>query len=327
MTCARLRRACERAAAASGWQAPLVLSTTPDDAGSGLTRRALEVGADLVIAAGGDGTVRACAEVLAGTGVPLAIVPAGSANLTATALGLPSRAEAALRVAFGGRDRQIDLARRRRHDVRRDGGHRARRRRSRRDPERGEATGRLVGVRGGGGQSAAAARRPRSPIRLDGGQPMIRRARSVTVGNSGALPGGFQIMPAARLDDGLLDVVVLAPAGLLGWASVGYRVLVRSRRDDSQLERYRAAAVEIHADADLPRQVDGEIIAPAPVADRDGAAGRAAGPGPPLAAGLRRGPTLKSRPHQDSPADGPASAGDQSGSLISNPTPAPQALR
>lgn len=106
----RLCRACERATVASGWRAPLVLSTTPAEAGSGLTRHALAAGADLVIVAGGDGTVRACAEVLAGTGVPLAIVPSGSANLTANALGVPLRPDAALRVAFGGRDRQIDLA-------------------------------------------------------------------------------------------------------------------------------------------------------------------------------------------------------------------------
>jgi len=82
------------------------------------------------------------------------------------------------------------------------------------------------------------------------------------VGNSGALPGGFRIMPDARLDDGLLDVVILAPSGLLGWAQVGLRVLARSRHDDFYLERHRARHVEIHADTDLLRQVDGELITP-----------------------------------------------------------------
>ena len=257
----RLCRACERATVASGWRAPLVLSTTPHDAGSGLTRQALAAGADLVIVAGGDGTVRACAEVLAGTGVPLAIVPAGSANLTAKALGVPLRVPAAVRVAFGGRDRQIDLA---------------------------LADGMTFAAMAGIGldaavvgatpdtakrltgwpayAAAAASQLMGKPatftVRLDGGEPMIRPARSVTVGNSGALPGGFLVMPGARLDDGLLDVLVLAPAGPLGWAAVGYRVLIRSRRDNLQLERYRARSIEICADADLPRQVDGEIIAP-----------------------------------------------------------------
>ena len=74
-----------------------------------LTRRAVAAGASLVFAAGGDGTVRACAEALAGTGVPLAIVPLGTANLTARALGVPSRAGRAVEAGFGGRDHAIDL--------------------------------------------------------------------------------------------------------------------------------------------------------------------------------------------------------------------------
>jgi diacylglycerol kinase family enzyme len=257
----RLGSLCEHAAAAGGWRPPLVLATTRGDAGSAQTRRALEVGADLVIAAGGDGTVRACAEVLAGNAVPLAIVPVGSANLTATALGLPAHAEAALRVAFEGRERSIDL---------------------------GVADGRIFAAMAGigldaavvgatstvlkrlGGWAAYAAAaagqvlraRTTFTIRLDDGDCLIRRAHSVTVGNSGALPGGFAIMPAARLDDGLLDVVILAPTYPLDWANVGYRVLVRSGRDDARLERYQARAVEISAVAELPRQVDGEMIAP-----------------------------------------------------------------
>jgi len=255
----RLRRACAQGAARSGWRPPLVLSTTPGDPGSAQTRRALEVGAGLVIAVGGDGTVRACAEVLAGTPVPLAIVPVGSANLIANALGLPVRPVAALRVAFGGRERQIDL---------------------------GVADGftfaamagigldaAVVGATSSGlkrlagwvGYAATATRqvlRPRATftVRLDGGDRLIRRAHSVTVGNSGALPGGFVIMPAARLDDGLLDVVILAPADPLAWANVGYRVLTGSRRDDAWMERFQARTVEISAETVLPRQVDGEMI-------------------------------------------------------------------
>jgi len=258
----RLNRVCQQAAVASGWRPPVELTTTPADAGSAQTRRALEIGADLVIAAGGDGTVRACAEVLAGTGVPLAIVPAGSANLTATALGLPARAESALRVAFRGRERRIDLAVA-------DGMTFAAMAGIGLDAAVvGATSGALKRVAGWAAYAAAATgqvlRRPAAfSVRLDGGDVMIRQAQSVTVGNSGALPGGFVIMPAARLDDGLLDVLILAPAGPLGWANVGYRVLIRSHRDDSQLERYRARTVEISAAADLPRQVDGEMITPA----------------------------------------------------------------
>ncbi len=262
---ARLRDAGQRVAAAAGWQSPLLLTTTPDDPGTGQANRAVEAGAALVVVVGGDGTVRACAQALAGSSVPLAIVPGGSANLTARALGLPGRLVPALEVAFRGQDRRIDL---------------------------GSADGAafaamagigldaavIAGTRGvakrlvGWPAYAAAAtgqllRRPVTfAIRLDGGEPLTRLARCVTVGNSGALPGGFPIMPDARLDDGRLDVVVLAPSGPLGWTDVGYRVALGSRRDDGQLERFRAYTVEIRAvdaAAGLPRQLDGELIEPA----------------------------------------------------------------
>jgi diacylglycerol kinase family enzyme len=99
-------------------------------------------------------------------------------------------------------------------------------------------------------------------VRLDGGEPMSRRARCVVVGNAGLLPGGFVLLPAARLDDGRLDVGILAPSGILGWPRVAARVLTRSCRQDRPLERFQARHVEISARTDLPREIDGEIIAP-----------------------------------------------------------------
>jgi undecaprenyl-diphosphatase len=231
-----------------------------------LTRRALSAGASLVFAAGGDGTVGACADALACTGVPLAIVPLGTANLTARALGVPPRPERAIEAGFGGRDRRIDLAR-------------------------------LDGVVPGGISFAAMAgigldaavvgaahrhvkRRlgwagyalsgvthvwlpPRDfTVRLDDAEPLRRRARCVVVGNVGLLPGGFTLLPGARLDDGLLDVGILAPAGPLGWVRVAGRIVARGGREDRQLERFEARRIRISAGTDLPRQVDGEVIAP-----------------------------------------------------------------
>jgi diacylglycerol kinase (ATP) len=258
---ARLRERSGAAAAAAGWAPPLLLTTSRQDAGEGAARRALEVGATVVAAVGGDGTVRACAQTLAGGDVPLAIIPAGSANLTATALGIPVKASAALPLVFTGRDRPIDLA---------------------------TADGQLFAAMAGMGVDAAVVgatpdlvkrvagwpayaiaalgqllRRPaRFTVRLDGGLPFVRSGCSVAVGNSGALPGGLPIMPAAQLDDGLLDVAILTPAGPFGWLAIGHRVLTRSHRDDRHLERFRARQVEIRSDLELPRQLDGEIIKP-----------------------------------------------------------------
>jgi diacylglycerol kinase family enzyme len=86
----------------------------------------------------------------------------------------------------------------------------------------------------------------------------------VVVGNTGLLPGGFALLPDARLDDGLLDVGILAPASPAGWGRVAGRVITGSRHDDPNLERFRARRIEIETEAGarLPREVDGEVLIP-----------------------------------------------------------------
>jgi diacylglycerol kinase (ATP) len=255
---ASLNRRSAQAAAARGWQVTLV-ETWSADAGSDATRAAVEAGAGLVVAVGGDGTVRTCAQALAGGAVPLAIVPRGTANLVATALGVPSSLTAAMEVAFGPHQRRIDLAVA-------DGVTFAAMAGIGLDAAVVGATASgLKGVTGWLGYAATGVRRLAGPsvefgICLDGGEPLARRARSVVVGNVGLLPGGFVLLPEARPDDGRLDVGILAPAGPFGWPRVGWRVLTRSRRGDRLLERFQARRIEIAAGAPLPRQADGELI-------------------------------------------------------------------
>ena len=255
---APLNRGCAAAGAARGWQVAL-LETWSADAGGGATRQAVEAGAELVVAVGGDGTVRACAQVLAGGPVPLAIVPRGTANLVATALGLPSSLGAALAVAFGPYERRIDLA------VANGVTFAAMAGIGLDAAVVGATASGLKGAAGWLGYAATGVRRLAGPsirfeICLDGGEPLARRARSVVVGNVGLLPGGFVLLPEARPDDGRLDVGILAPAGPFGWPRVGWRVVTRSRRGDRLLERFQARQVEITAGAPLPRQADGELI-------------------------------------------------------------------
>jgi diacylglycerol kinase family enzyme len=263
---AAFRQACRTAATASGWQ-PEFLETTDDDRGIGLARGAVAAGASLVIAAGGDGTVRACAHALADTPVPLAILPLGTANLAARALGVPRRTAAALATAFGGRERRIDLALADLGDA--AGGLTfAAMAGIGLDAEVVAATPGLIKRRAGwpayaaAGAVHAAGRRTGFTISLDGGEPMAWRARSVVAGNAGLLPGGFRLLPAARLDDGLLDVAILGPASAADWLRVGGRVLAGGTRDDQRLARFRARRVEIRAGQRLPRQVDGEVVTP-----------------------------------------------------------------
>src|SRR5271166_1384937 len=92
-----------------GWGEPLWIETTAADPGRGPAHTAVAAGAGLVLACGGDGTVTACAESLAGTGVPLAVVPIGTGNLLARNLGVPVSLGAALAAALTGKDQLIDV--------------------------------------------------------------------------------------------------------------------------------------------------------------------------------------------------------------------------
>ena len=259
-------RWCREAAAASGWE-PSFLETTLDDQGLELARGAVAAGAAMVVAAGGDGTVRACAQALAGTQIPLAIIPLGTANLAARALGVPSGIGGALAAGFGGHERRIDLAA---AEVAGGAGTLAFAAMAGigLDAEVVAATPRLLKRRAGwlayavAGIAHLPGRAECFTVCLDGGEPLARRARCVVVGNAGLLPGGFALLPDARLDDGLLDVGILAPSGPVGWLRVAHRVLTGSGRDSRQLERHQARRVEISAGMELPREVDGEVIAP-----------------------------------------------------------------
>jgi diacylglycerol kinase (ATP) len=257
---AGFRRTCRAAARGSGLDLQFI-ETSHDDQGLGLTRQAVAAGARLVLAAGGDGTVRSCAQALAGTTVPLAIVPLGTANLAARTLGLPRRLDAVLAVAFGGQQRPIDLAEA-------DGMPYLAMAGIGLDATVVGATPRLLKERFGwlgyaaAGTARLPGRRHEFTVRLDGGPPLTRWARSVAVGNCGLLPGGFALLPGARPDDGVLDVSILGPAGPLDWGRVAYRVITGSRHDDRRLARFRARRIEIQSATPLPREVDGEVIAP-----------------------------------------------------------------
>jgi diacylglycerol kinase family enzyme len=280
----RFAQRCRAAAEDRGWEPWFAPDPLADPvAGSpALTRLAVAAGADLVVAAGGDGTVRACAEALAGTGIPLAIVPLGTANLVARALGVPGQAGRALEVAFGGRDQPVDLGRVAAADE-------------------GMVFAAMAGIgldaavvgaawpwvkRRVGWVAYGMAAVPRLgwpasdfTIQVDGAAPVRRRARCVVVANAGLLPGGFTLLPAARLDDGLLDVGILAPAGGWDWLGLGGKVLGGKVLDgrlpggrvlgewvlgapSRGLAGERGRLVEVSTDRVLPRQADGEVLVP-----------------------------------------------------------------
>lgn len=104
-----LRRRVDSEVLSAGWRPTVWLETTAEDPGHAAARAALDAGVDLVLVAGGDGTVRVVASELAGTGVSMALLPSGTGNLLARNLSIPLDTDAALRLALTGRPRRIDV--------------------------------------------------------------------------------------------------------------------------------------------------------------------------------------------------------------------------
>lgn len=247
-----------------GWASPLWLTTSLEDPGTGQALLAVERSADVVIACGGDGTVRAVAQALAGTGVAMGLLPAGTGNLLARTLGLPTDVTSAVRVALTGDDRRIDVGRvladeadERVFLVMAGTGF---------DAAIVETTPEALKVRVGplayiiSGLRATRGRRARVTIVLDGEEPLRRSTRMVAVGNTGTLGGGLALMPDAVIDDGHLDVVSVAPRGVLGWVPVALRVVTRNRRGRGRIEHWQARDVVITSEVAQPAQVDGDLI-------------------------------------------------------------------
>jgi diacylglycerol kinase (ATP) len=234
------------------------LETTEEDPGAGQTRQALDAGAELVLVCGGDGTVAACAGVLAGTGVPMALVPTGTGNLLARNLDLPLDVPPALDRALGGRRRTIDLldADDRRFAVMAGVGFDAALIRD--TDEQAKKRHGWVAYVGGGLRALRSTPRARYEVRVDQ-RPVHRiRALGVLVGNVGELQGGITVLPGADPSDGLLDVIVLAPHGWRDVLVLAWRILRRRPNERPQAQLSRGRRVEIRSDRAVPVQFDGD---------------------------------------------------------------------
>ncbi|MEO5534736.1 MAG: diacylglycerol kinase family protein [Pseudolysinimonas sp.] len=216
------------------WGEPMWLETTEDDAGEKVTARAVKAGVDLVIAAGGDGTVRAVAESLRGTGIPLALVPSGTGNLLARNLELTlNDLSDAIDVALNGVDRTIDIGV---IDIHRQDGTSDQhaflvmagagvdaKMVENTNEELKKRVGWLAYV-----DAISRAMRDTSQLnirrRLDNGPTRSIRAHTLIVGNCGSLPANMVLMPEASIDDGVFDIAFLRPNGFFGWVQIWIKV-------------------------------------------------------------------------------------------------------
>lgn len=253
---AALRAALQAAEKRHGWEDSLWLETTEDDPGTGQTREALEHGVDVVIAAGGDGTVRTVAEELRGSDTPLALLPSGTGNLLARNLDLTlDDVDHALDTALDGQDRAIDVG----VAELRDGG-----RTERRaflvmaglgiDAQMIAATDDDLKAKAGWlayAKAIGTVLRDKNELRLryqlDGGKVHSMHAHTVLIGNCGSLPANILLLPDAAVDDGILDIVVLRPEGFTGWV----RIVVKIFWENGVLRRTSAGRRLMGADKEV----------------------------------------------------------------------------
>lgn len=243
----RVRRAVQDQERVRGWSESHWYETSSDDSGLRAAQEALAGDPSVVIVAGGDGTVRTVAEAVYETGIPLALLPAGTGNLLARNLGLPlNDIEGSVAIAFTGETRDVDVAV---AELENEAGER----RARAflvmagiglDAEMAENTSALAKKRLGWmayvapiARSVIANRLFHLDYRVDGGHTRSARAHTVIVGNCGTLTGNMLLIPTAKVDDGLLDVVMLRPKGRFGWAGIGTRLTLQGVAHRSRFGR------------------------------------------------------------------------------------------
>lgn len=274
----QLRRAIGGALAARGVPFDIEETREPGHA-TELARCAVAKGYGAVGAAGGDGTLAEVATGLVGSGIPLAIIPRGTANQVARNLGVPTDVEGAAEVIATGRPVPVDL---------------------------GRANGRVFALAVGAGLDAVvmsatsremkerwgfaayiyatfreAVRTPPAEFRVVAdGEELRVRALSVMVANVGELFAAIlpSVLPSLSLApapvsprgldswrDGMLDVLVVAPAGVMGMASVLWQSASGAFAGDKHLFHRRARQVQVESETPVPIQIDGDPGGSTPV--------------------------------------------------------------
>jgi YegS/Rv2252/BmrU family lipid kinase len=220
-------------------------------------RRLRDEGADLVFVWGGDGTVQRALDALAGSGVQVAILPAGTANLFASNLGIPKDLEDAVRVGLHGARRTIDL---------------------------GKTNGEHFGVMAGAGLDAfmirdsessglkdrigslayvfsGAKNLSRDPVRMrievDGKPWFNDPAACVLIGNVGDVVGGISAFPDANPTDGILDIGVITADSGLDWIRTLTRSVVGAPAKSPFIQTTTGTSFDIRMKQPLPYEIDG----------------------------------------------------------------------
>lgn len=272
----RLRDTFTAAVKRAGGAEPGYFETTVDDPGRQMTFDAIEQGYNVIVAAGGDGTVREIAEVLVQREVAegeeqieMAILPMGTGNLLARNLDMNvDDLKDGINWALQGTARPVDAVR---IDLER---------------KNGTIDEHVFLVMGGVGIDAEVMDDTRDDLkkkvgplayveagfrkmkgsnkpvsfRVGDGEWEKRNVRSVVFANCGRLQGGFDLVPEAKIDDGKIDLVVMTPRSPLDWARIFVKTLVRVKRRIPVIEYFQDESFSLRTVEPILAQLDGDPV-------------------------------------------------------------------
>jgi diacylglycerol kinase (ATP) len=242
--------------AAEGVTEPMWAEVTKSRFAADRVRKMLKDGADLIFVWGGDGTVQRCVDVMAGSPATLAILPAGTANLLATNLGVPQDIEAAVRIGLRGASADLDV---------------------------GVVNGEHFAVMAGTGLDALMIRDAGSGLKnalgrmtylWTGARNLRRKPVKATiriddrpwfdgditcllVGNVGKVIGGVPVFKHARPDDGRLDVGLVTARGVWQWTRTLGRTAFGDPADSPFVRLTTARSIQVRLGRKAPYELDG----------------------------------------------------------------------
>ena len=245
-----------RALVAQGVTEPLWAEVPKSKKAPAQIERLREQGADHFFIWGGDGMAQRCIDALAGSGATIAIVPAGTANLLATNLGIPKDIDEAVQTGLHGAPRVIDVARMNGECFAVMAG-------TGFDADMIDAAdGALKDRLGRAAYILTGTKSFRTPpfkakITVDGSPWYKGPASCILAGNVGSLFAGVEVFSDARPDDGLLDLAVITADGVRQWARTVGRTVSGSPEKSPYFRTTQAHTVKVKLDRKVLYELDG----------------------------------------------------------------------
>jgi diacylglycerol kinase family enzyme len=242
----------------AGFAQPLWYEVAKSGQAPDCAREAMAAGADLLFVWGGDGTVQRCIDAVAGTGTPIAILPAGTANLLATNLGVPQDIAAAVQIGLHGDRRSLDtgtvngehfavmagagLDALMIHDA--DAGLKDR---------VGRAAYLWTGARNLGASPV------RAKVEVEGRRFYKGVITCVLIGNVTDVFAGIEVFDGARPDDGLMELGVVTAKSRTQWARTLGRVVLGRAEDSPFVVTTRGTRMRVDFDRPMAYELDGGV--------------------------------------------------------------------